>query len=83
VLKFTPYIFIYPVLLPWSVFYTLPNIIGIIKSKRMRWTGHIACIERMRNVYKMLGGKPEGKTPLTGSRHRWEDNIRMDLGELW
>jgi len=48
----------------------------------MRCAGHIACMGEIRNAYKILVGKPEGKRPLGGHRHRWEDNIKMDLWEL-
>jgi hypothetical protein len=47
----------------------------------MRWVGHVACIGEERKVYKVLVGKPEGKRPLGRPRHRWEDVVRMDLGE--
>jgi hypothetical protein len=52
--------------------YSSPNIIRIIKSQRMTWRGHVANIE-IRNAYKILVRKPEGKRPLTRSRHRWKD----------
>jgi len=63
-------------------FYTAPNIIRLILSKMMRWAGHVACMGAIRNVYNVLVGKPEGKRPLGRPRHRWEDSIRMDLGEI-
>jgi hypothetical protein len=50
-----------------------------IKSRRMRWVGHVACMEEERKVYMVLVGKSEGKRPLERPRHRWEDGIRMDL----
>jgi hypothetical protein len=59
-----------------------PNIIRIIKSRRIRWVGLIACMREMRNAYKILVGKPEGKRPLRIPRHRWEDESRMDLTEI-
>jgi hypothetical protein len=62
--------------------YSSPSIIRIIKSRRMRWVGHVARIGEMRNVYRLLVGKPDGKRPLGRPRHRWVDNIRMDLGEV-
>jgi hypothetical protein len=62
--------------------YSLPSIIRIIKSRRMRRTGHVAQMGEMRNVYSLLEGKPEGKRLLGRPRHRWVDNIRMDLGEV-
>jgi hypothetical protein len=51
------------------------------KLRRIRWTGNVARMGDMRNVYKILVGKPEGKRPLGRPLHRWEDYIRMDLGE--
>jgi hypothetical protein len=62
--------------------YSSPSIIRIIKSRRMRWAGHVARMEEKRNVYKLLVGKPEGKRPLGRPRRRWIDNIRMDLLEI-
>ena len=59
--------------------YSSPNIIRSLKSRRLRWAGHIAHMEQSRNVYRVLVGKPEGKRPLGRPRHRWEDNIKMDL----
>jgi len=50
-----------------------------MKLRRMRWAGHVACTEERRDVYRVLVGKPEGKRPLGRPRHRWEDNIKMDL----
>jgi hypothetical protein len=58
-----------------------PNIVRVIKSRRMRWEGHVACMWEGRGVYSILVGRPEGKRPLGRSRHRWEDNINMDLRE--
>jgi hypothetical protein len=52
------------------------------KSRRMRWAGHVARMGEERGVYKVLVGKPEGKSPLERSRRRWENNIRMDLQEV-
>jgi len=54
----------------------------VIKSIRMRWAGHVARIDEMRDVYRVLVGKPEGKRPLARPRRRWEDNIKMDLQEV-
>jgi hypothetical protein len=62
--------------------YSSPSIIRIIKSRRMRWAGHVARMEKKRNAYRLLVGKPEGKSPLGRPRHRWVDNIEMDLGEV-
>ena len=59
--------------------YSSPNIVRVIKSRRMKWTGHVARMEEGRDVHKVLVGKPEGKRPLGRPRHRWEDNIKMDL----
>jgi hypothetical protein len=62
--------------------YSSPSIIRIIKSRRMRWAGHVARIGEKRNAYRLLVGKPEGKRPLGRPRRRCVDNIRMDLGEV-
>jgi hypothetical protein len=62
--------------------YSSPDIIRQIKSSRMRWAGHVACMGEGRNVYRVLMGKPEGKRPLEGPRCRWEDGIKMDLREI-
>jgi hypothetical protein len=62
--------------------YSSPSIIRIMKSRRMRWTGHVARMRKKRNDYRLLVGKPEGKRPLGRPRRRWVDNIRMDLGEV-
>ena len=60
--------------------YSSPNI--VIKSRRMRWAGHVARREEGRDVYRVLVWKPEGKRPLGRPRRRWEDNIKMDLEEM-
>jgi hypothetical protein len=62
--------------------YSSPSIIRIIKSRRMRWPGHVARMGEKMNAYRLLVGKPEGKRPLGRPRCRWVDNIRMDLGEV-
>jgi hypothetical protein len=62
--------------------YSSPNIVRVIKSRRMRWAGHVSRMGEGRGVYKVLVGRPEGKRPLERSRHRWEDNIKMDLREI-
>jgi len=62
--------------------YTSPNIVRVIKSRRMRWAGHVARMDEERGVYRVLVGKPEGKRPLGRPRHRWVDNITMDLQEV-
>jgi hypothetical protein len=54
----------------------------MIKSRRMRWAGHVSLMGEKRNVYRILMGKPEGKRPLGRPRRRWEGNIRMDLREI-
>jgi hypothetical protein len=59
-----------------------PDIIRQIKSRRMRWVGHVARMAEGRNVYRVLMGKPEGKRPLGRPRHRWEDGIKMNLTEI-
>jgi hypothetical protein len=61
--------------------YSSPEILRIVMSRRMRWAGHVARRGEERKVYKVLVGKPEGKRPLGRPRRRWEDGIRMDLGE--
>jgi hypothetical protein len=62
--------------------YSSPDIISQVKSRRMRWAGHVARMGEERKVYKVLVGKPEGKrTPGRPRRSRWEDGIRMDLRE--
>ena len=54
----------------------------MLKSRRMRWVGHVARTEEGRGVHKVLVGKPEGKRPLGRPRRRGEDNIKMDLQEV-
>jgi hypothetical protein len=61
--------------------YFSPNIIRMMKSRRMRWAGHAARIGGKRNAYRILVGKPEGERPLRRSRRRWVDNIKIDLIE--
>jgi hypothetical protein len=63
-------------------FYLSPNIIRQIKSRRMRWAGHVTHMGEERNVYRVLIGKPEGKRPLGRPRRRWEDGIRIDLRKV-
>ena len=58
--------------------YCSPNIVRVIKSRRMRWAGHVARMGEEREVYRVLMGKPEGKRPLGRPRRRWVDNIRTD-----
>jgi hypothetical protein len=54
----------------------------MIKSRRMRWVGHVACMAVKRNTCEILVRKPEGKRPLGRYNHRWEYNIRMDFREI-
>jgi hypothetical protein len=55
--------------------------VRVVKSRRMRWAGHVACMGEDRGVHRVLVGKPGGKRPLGGPRRGWEDNIKMDLQE--
>jgi len=57
-------------------------IVRVIKSRKMRWAGHVACTGERRGVYRVLVGKPEGKKLLGRPRRRWEDNIKLDLQEV-
>ena len=65
-----------------SDLYCLPNIVRVVKSRRMRWAGHVARIGEGREVHRVLVGRPEGKRPLGRLRRRWEDNIKMDHQEV-
>ena len=62
--------------------YSSPNIVRVIKWRRMRWAGHVARMGEERGVYRVLVGKPEGKRPMGRPRRIWVDNIRMDLQEV-
>jgi hypothetical protein len=62
--------------------YSSPSIIRIIKARRMRWAGHVARMEAKMNAYRLLVRTPERKRPLGRPRHRWVDNIKMDLGDV-
>jgi hypothetical protein len=62
--------------------YSSSNIIRTIKSRRMRWAGHVARMGEKRNAYRILVGKPEGRRSLGRPRRRWVDNIKMDLREI-
>ena len=62
--------------------YRSPNIVRVIKSRRLRWVGHVARMEEGRSAFKILTGKPTEKRHLGRPRRRWEDNIRMDLEEI-
>ena len=65
-----------------SDLYSSTNTVRVIKSRRMRWAGHVARMGERRAAYRVLVGKPEGKRPLGRPRHRWEENIKMDLQEV-
>jgi hypothetical protein len=62
--------------------YSSLYIVKVIKSRTMRWAGHVACMGEGRGIYRVLVGRPEGKRPLGRPRHRWENNITMDLREI-
>jgi transcription termination factor 2 len=62
--------------------YSSLSIIRMIKSRRMRWAGHVARMGEKRNAYRIFMGKPEGKRPLGRPRRRWADNIKIDLREI-
>jgi hypothetical protein len=62
--------------------YSTQNIFRVIKSRRMRWAGHVAHTGEGRGAYSTLVGRPEGRRPLGRPRRRWEDNIKMDLQEV-
>jgi hypothetical protein len=62
--------------------YFLTNIIRMITSRRMRWAVHVARMGEERNAYRILVGKSEGRRPLGRPRHRWVDNIKIDLREI-
>ena len=69
------YIYIY-------IYISLSNIVRVVKSRRMRWAGHVARMGEDRGVHRVLVGKPEGKRPLGRPRRRWEDNIKIDFQEV-
>jgi len=58
------------------------NIIRVMKSGRMRWAPHVACMGKRRRAYRVLVGKPKGDKPLGRTRRKWEDNIKMDIQEV-
>jgi hypothetical protein len=62
--------------------YSSPNIIRVIKSRRLRWAGHVARMREERGAYRILVGRPEGRRPPGRPRCRWEDNIKMDIREV-
>ena len=65
-----------------SDLYSLPNVVWVVKSRGMRWEGHVARMGEGRGVHRVLVGKPEGKRPLGKPRRRWEDNIKTDLQDV-
>ena len=65
-----------------SDLYSLPNVVRVVKSRRMRWAGHVVRMGEGRGVHRVLVGKPEGKRPLGRPRHRWEFNTKIDLQEV-
>jgi hypothetical protein len=66
-----------------EMFYALHSTnIQVLKSRRLRWAGHVACMRVRRGVYRVLVGKPEGSRPLATPRYRWEDNVKMDLQKV-
>ena len=65
-----------------SDLYSLPNIVQLVKSRRMRWAGHVARMGEGRGVHRVSVGKPDGKRPLGRPRRRWGDNIKIDLQEV-
>jgi hypothetical protein len=62
--------------------YFSPNIVRVVKSRRMRWVGHVACMGVGSGIYSVLVGRPEGRRPPGRRRPRWEDNIKMDVREV-
>jgi hypothetical protein len=62
--------------------YSLPNIVRVVKSRRIRWTGHVARMAEERGVHRVFVGKSEGNRPLRRPRRRWEDNIKMDVQKV-
>jgi hypothetical protein len=63
--------------------YSSPNIIRTIKSRRMRWAGHVACMGEKINAYRILVGKPEGRRPLGRPRRRWVDKTNLKILLIW
>jgi hypothetical protein len=62
--------------------YSSPNIVRVIKSRRMRWARHVARMTELTGVYRVLVGRPEGNRPLGRPRCRWEDNIKLDIRKI-
>jgi hypothetical protein len=71
-----------PSIIRMNNMYSSPSIVRMIKSRRMRWAGHVARMGEKTNAYRILVGKPEGKRLLGTPRRRWVDNIKMDLREI-
>ena len=69
-------------LLNEELMYSSPNIVRVIKSRRMRWARHVARMGEGRGAYRVLVGKPEGKRPLGRPSRKWEDNTKVDLQEV-
>ena len=65
-----------------NALYSTSNIVRVIKSRRMRWAGHVTCMGERIVVYRVLVGKLEGDRPLGRPRSRWENNINLDLQEV-
>ena len=63
--------------------YRSPNIARVIKSRKLRWAGHVERMGEGKSAFKILTGKPTGKRPLGRPRRRWEDNIRIYLEYVW
>jgi hypothetical protein len=61
--------------------YSSSNVVRVIKSRRMRWTGHVARMGEERGLYRVWAGRPEGRRPLERPSRRWEDNVKLDLSE--
>ena len=62
--------------------YLSPNIVRVIKSRRLRWAGYVTRVEEGRSAFKILNDKPTGNRPFGRPRHRWEDSIRIDLEQI-
>ena len=62
--------------------YGLPDIVRLIKSRRLRWAGHVVRMGESRAAYRVLTGFPEGRRPVGGPRRRWSDNVMRDLAEI-
>jgi hypothetical protein len=63
--------------------YSSPSIVRVIKARRMRWAANVTRMGEVRSAYNILVGRPEGRRPLGRPRRRWEDNINMNLREIW